>query len=155
METEAKEGGCHRTPWRGPIGGRPKSSRNRMARWPVSVRRGKKISDGMAPAVSEPGFRFGDRKGGKLRAAAKQAPVNLPTWDHSAAISRLFQESGVAECMAMAQADRRGAQKQPPVCEDRKMLAIVTQKGPESGEMRASFRTPSCLERRRQRYITT
>ena len=100
------------------------------------------------PQLANPAFRFGVQQGDKLRAvddlkrsqtnraAAVRTPVNLPTWDHFSAVIRSFQERGLSENLAMAKADHRDAYKQLPVRDDHKMLAVVTLKEPESGEMR-------------------
>ena len=100
------------------------------------------------PQLANPAFRFGVQQGTKLRAvddlkrsqtnraAAVRTPVNLPTWDHFSAVIRSFHEKGMSENLAMAKADHRDAYKQLPVKEDHKMLAVVTLKEPDTGEMR-------------------
>ena len=83
---------------------------------------------GRGPQIANPAFRFGVQQGEKFgavgdpewsqtsSAAAIGTRVNLPTRDHFAAISRLFQESGAAACLGMDKVDSRDARKQLSVC---------------------------------------
>ena len=102
---------------------------------------------GEGPQLANPACRLGVQQGKKLRAvddlkrrqtnraAAIRAPVNLPTWGHFAAVIRTSKENGMKENLAMAKVEHMDAYRQLTLRNDQKMLAVVTLKGPVSGEM--------------------
>ena len=71
----------------------------------------------------------------------------------------MFQAAGTPEGLAVAKADRKGAHKQLPVCDERKMLAVVTHTSPFEARARSqgntgdSFCRPSCSEQRLRYFI--
>ena len=95
-----------------------------------------------------PALRFGAQQEAKLRTAGNlkrsrtnstsdtHSPVNLPAWDHSATAIRMFQGGQASESMAFAKPAHMAANRQLSVCEERKDVAVVSSRGPESNEMR-------------------
>ena len=85
-----------------------------------------------------PACRFGAHQGGESRAvrAAIHAPVNLPTWGHSATVVRTFREGQAEESLALAGAGHRSGYRQLPVCAERKRLPPVPLRRRKSNEIR-------------------
>ena len=108
-----------------------------------------KLVAGAGERPADPACRFGVQQGKKLipvddckrsqanMPTAIRTPVNLPTWDHVAAIISTFQGKGMSGNLAY---------KQPPARDDHKMLAVVSLKDPASGKMpeTALLRNGSC-----------
>ena len=79
---------------------------------------GKRVT-ALGPQLVDAAFSSGDQQGEKLRAvddlkisqtrraAAVNAPANLPTWGHFSAIFRPFQVVVATECLAMAMVDHK------------------------------------------------
>ena len=105
------------------------------------------LPTGEGPGKVNPAFRFGVNQEEKLRAAgalkrsrtnaasAIHSPLNLPTWDHFAAVVRMFEEGRAAEGLAFAKAGHGAAYRQLPDCEERKRLAAASLGDPESNKM--------------------
>ena len=86
----------------------------------------------------KPACRFGAHQGGESRAAhaATHAPVNLPTWGHSATAVRTFREGQAEESLALAKAGHRSGYRPLPVCAERRRLAPVSLRHRKSNEIR-------------------
>ena len=63
------------------------------------------------------------------RAAAVQT---LRTWEHLSAILGMRQEAGTPDCLVMAEGGHKDAFRQLPVCGERKLMAVVSSKCPNS-----------------------
>ena len=70
------------------------------------------------------------------KAAAKHTPLNLPTWDHLAVLTRYSQETGPDGSPVIAEAALKGANRRLPVKGQRRTLLVVPFGDPESGGMR-------------------
>ena len=67
-------------------------------------------------------------------AAAVHAPINLPSWNHLASITKKLRERGLSAKLGLAKTDHTGPDKQLPKRWGRGLSAVVTFRSPADGE---------------------